>query len=893
MIFSAIGAFISGLFGGGALLASLISTGLAFGAKLLVSYLFKSKSANQSAVQGQLQIGAETPSSIVIGKCKVKGHRIYYAKWGKGNKWNADVLVLSDGWCDGLDPVVYFYGESHDLIPQTPLHNEAARYLVSGFENDLIIRFYDGRPGQDYDYELVQNTSSSDTPWKSTSKGTNLTYVVVDRKWSEDNFKDGQPEFEFILRGLRMYDPRKDDTAGGTGDHRLNDPSTWEWTQNNAIARLNYLYGIRGVESEDTLVGVGKSLSQIDVSAHVIAANVCDSERVVGSRTVPTYHFNQFITADDDHLSVLQDMEDAMAGYAADRSGLDSIIVGAPQIPVLTIAETDVRWDDRAKRRERRNVLETFNTMTGQYTSPEDNWNPQSLLPVTSASDVLEDGAKRALGKDFLQVIDPDIAQYLLTVRYRQNRYGATRTIPVTRKVGVRVRVGDWVSYQSRQWLITGWAFNERFLFTLSLAETNEDIYDEGGIVAGPVITTPSVPTNPSVVSSISGLSVEAGVLADGDGQRPALIFYWTNPDDPTITSVRIQYRIKDGDGTYYEHICWDVTAGTSTVTENVVGNSQYEARIAPVPVPSRNVLWSSWVYSIQSTGSTLTALDQLGADAYQSLLLFRSELEELRVRIETLANSTAQSVGWSINRHMASVNLANAQAEAISVLYATVDEIPTVYRQAEAPPTTVPENSIWFDADDENKVYVLVAGEWLDASAAGMTVFSQDDEPTTTVIGALWFDTDDNNRQYRWSGVSWVEVSDARIAATAAALTTVSARTNDGTAEGLVGWVATSAPSGVSARYAVQGRASTVDEFSSGGFYLDVTPTQVRVTFDVDQFIVMNGESPVAPFAIDGGVVKMQSVVLGTLTFDELHSANGKLVLKGSGTNASIEVFS
>lgn len=43
------------------------------------------------------------------------------------------------------------------------------------------------------------------------------------------------------VRGRRVYDPRKDTTAGGAGAHRLATPATWEWSDNPSLCLADWL----------------------------------------------------------------------------------------------------------------------------------------------------------------------------------------------------------------------------------------------------------------------------------------------------------------------------------------------------------------------------------------------------------------------------------------------------------------------------------------------------------------------------------------------------------------------------------------------------------------------------------------------------------------------------
>lgn len=606
-IFSAIAAGISAaLFAGSALATSLISSALAFGAQLAVSYLNRPKEQKYTAVQGEVQFGANVPAGAMFGTGKVVGHRIYYAKWGPGNKVNADVFILSNGWCDGLEPYVYFYGEKHDLVTRAIIGNETAHYGIADFNDAVSIRFYDGRPGQGVDAKLVADTDDLSKTWKSTSVCAGHAYVVVERTYNAKLFPKGRPDFEWVLRGLRLYDPRKDSTvAGGSGAQRLATPSTWAFSKNPALQRFNYQIGFKGLVSGRTVIGEGKSIGQIDLGTYFAAMNVCDTVRE-GKKT---YESAMYVDSSMDHTEILKEFDDAMAGYGLNRRGLSGVIPGAPQIPVLDIASSDIPLDRAQQVQRRKSAFDLYNYLSGQFTSIESNWAEESLKPVYVNADIAVDGRPRQTANDFLQVTDPDIAQYLLNIRYRQNRHGGTATVPVSRRVGLAVSEGEWVTFQGVTWLITEWQADEQFRFTLVLAETSADIYDDGDIEPGPIVIPPTPPINPSLISTIAGFDVEAGLVVGASGsQVPCLRFTWTPPQDPTITAVQFFYTAA-GDATVYEDQSIDPEKGSYVTTKNVASGKSYTARATITTVPDRFKTFTSWETTLTSTGN-ISVLD-------------------------------------------------------------------------------------------------------------------------------------------------------------------------------------------------------------------------------------------------------------------------------------------
>jgi hypothetical protein len=849
-IFTSIATAIAGaLFGGSALAASLIGGALAFGAKLAIGKLGQQKQQKRkyTAVQGEIQFGGDVSVSTLYGVGKTKGQRTFYAKWGSGNKWNAEVFVLANGWCDGLEPYVYIYGEKKALVSRPVIGNEVANYHIDGFVNGsgdpvLTIRFYDGRPGQLVDQKLVDVTAALGNKWKSTSVNAGICYVVVERIYSDKLFgSKGRPELEFVLRGLREYDPRKDSTvAGGSGPQRLGTPSTWVHTKNPGVHRLNYQLGLRALISGRTLIGEGKSLGQIDLATYFVAMNVCDTLRANGKKT---YECSLFVSGDDDHTEVLKQFDDAMAGYGLNRRGLSGVIPGAPQIPVKELTAADIPIDRAKDVQFRPSAFERFNHLSGQFTSIESMWNPESLKPVYVNADIAADGRNRQTSIDFLQVTDPDIAQYLLNIRYRQNRMGGKATVPVSRRFGLAVQEGEWITWRGKSWLISEWRADDRLRITLVLSETSAAIYDDAGIQPGPIVIPPTPPINPSLLSTVQNFNVAVGMINGAQGyDTPALLFTWTPPDDPTITSVRFVYQI-EGTTEIFEDQCTSPEDGSFRTTKNVVSGKVYNARATITTVPDRLRTYTPWMTTAQPTGlqTLLTGLQQLQDDAL-------NRFKELQQEMDDYLRPTVQQIldAFSLEGAVGQVQRQELRAELGSALAQIIEE-----RRVRVSETEALAQSITI----------------LTASIA------------TTAARVISEET-------------------ARVSADnalASSITGVSADVNGRFAEGLVKFEAVSAPTGVDARFSVMLRAGTNQSFKVSGFYIELYTEggvqKSRMAIQVDQFLVFSGNSGHLPFAFENGEMKLAIANIGTVNAGLLQSLNGKM--KIDLNNGTIEIFS
>jgi hypothetical protein len=699
MIFTAIGTLLAGtatisLFGATVSLASVIGGALAFGTSLAFSYLKRPKKRTYTAVQGETQYGGDIDVQALFGHGKTKGQRTYYAKWGQGNKYNAEVFVLANGWNDGLFDYCFVYGERRALIQVANVGGEAAHYRVDGFSDKISIRFYDGRPGQPVDAKLVGDTAALGNTWKTTSVNAGQCYVIVERLYDSALFEKGKPEFEFVMRGLREYDPRKDSTvAGGSGPQRINDPATWAFTRNPAVHRLNYQLGLRALNSGRTLIGEGKSLGQLDLSTYFVAMNVCDTVKA----GKPTYECGLWVNGADDHTEVLKEFEDAMAGFGLNRRGLSGVIAGAPQIPVLEITKDDLDIGRDSEYQFKKSAFERYNHLSGQFLSIEDLWNPQSLKPVYSNADVAADGRNRQTSNDFLQVTDPDIAQYLLTIRYRQNRMGGTATLPVSLRVGLKVQEGEWIVWNGRTWMISEWLCDESFNITLRLSETSADIYDDGGIDPGPVVIPPTPPINPSVLTTVQDFAVETGMIEGAEGfQTPVLRFSWDFPDDPTIIEVIFEYRIS-GQTTIYTDVytCKDPEDVNEfgrveyQTSKDVISGVFYNARATIRTRPDRFKTYTPWVTSANVTGNQTVFAEVDLSNIEDALGWLRNSTRTAQDAIDGLiaAQMELATVAYKDTRNLArelSVELGAARAEYREDIQLAVNETMAVAGKVE-----------------------------------------------------------------------------------------------------------------------------------------------------------------------------------------------------------------
>ncbi|MEN0040474.1 MAG: phage tail protein [Pseudomonadota bacterium] len=882
-IFTAVATAIGTAIGLGSFGVSLLAAGLSTGAQfLLQKYVNRPKKRTYAAFKSEREFGGDVPRQGNFGVTAQRGHYVRYFKWGAGDAFNADVIILSDGWCDGLEPFIILDGKRVNLITKPLIGSEIQHFGIEGFETLTSIRYYDGRPGQQADAKLIADTGGDPSTdpadniagrFNGSDKGTNMAYVIFERQYS--SAWEREPDPVWMHRGLRCHDSRE---AG----HDANDPSTWAFTKNPAVQRVTYLIGaVRGVLSGRVMLGMGKPLSHIDVASHIVAANVADEQRQAGGGTINRYETNIIVQGDDDHSEMLKEFDDGLAGYGVNRNGLASIVVGAPQVPVFDITDDDIMIESDIVHTPRRPSDELYNHLTGQFTSIESLFEPESLTPVRVNADFAADKQINQTSYDFLQVTDPDIAQYLLNIRYRQNRKGGSASFALPLSKAFQLNAGDWVTWRGATWMVASKDGPQ-----ISLQETGADIYLEAGIAPGPVVVPPAVPVNPSVLSTVEGFAVEVGaVQGAGDVQSPSLRFSWTPPDDPTITDVVIKYWSTANPSQTFTAVQPAPEAGELITTANVEPGRIYRAQATIVTVPDRFRTFTANVTTASATPARTLELDlaQVRDAVEEPLRRHFNDIESIQIELGRLALAQlGVDVQSEAFRQELKTRVGDAEASIVEeretrvsetgalavtslVLQATLGNVSTALSEESATRATETEaltqqaTTLSTEIDDLEAAVV-------DESAARTNGDNAISQQITTTRAALEGDINANATATN-ALQTQVTTIDGQVAVNTNAVQSVRAELEGAFAEGLVEFEAVAGPTGVAARLAVRVRSAVSGNFVESGIFIDVFPDQTtQIVMLADRFVLTDGSDENLPFVFENGRARLNVVDAGTI---------------------------
>jgi hypothetical protein len=107
--------------------------------------------------------------------------------------------------------------------------------------------------------------------WTSNHKLTGIAYIAANYEYDTKGMFSGIPNLSIVVKGKKVYDPRKDTAHGGTGSHDFDNITTYEWSDNAALCLLDYI----------TNDEYGKGLGEADIDMSSFQTAATDSEATV------------------------------------------------------------------------------------------------------------------------------------------------------------------------------------------------------------------------------------------------------------------------------------------------------------------------------------------------------------------------------------------------------------------------------------------------------------------------------------------------------------------------------------------------------------------------------------------------------------------------------------
>jgi hypothetical protein len=412
--------------------------------------------------------------------------------------------------------------------------NVTVNYTVTTQARTVRVQKMLGAPDQAVNTYL--NTVAP-SRYTSAHRLRGITYIVVTLDLEDPRWQSGLPNITADVSGRKVYDPRKDSTAGGSGSHRVNDPATWEWSDNPALCIRDFLTAPFGFECD---------ASDVDGPSVVASANACDAliSLTVGGTTETnqkTYTCNGSFTTEQAKEAVLADLAESMAGSVTDGAGW-SVQAGVWTAPVLTLTDDDLAGPVELLQSDTP-IDELFNGIKGKHML-RGAQSPSDINPYSSATFVTADG--RELWADVELPFTDHLARArnLSRIMVEKVRAGQVLRYPAKFRAWV-LRIGDRVTLThapygitALTYRVTDWQWSPGQPVLLTLQRDAASIWDLADAATANPTPSTDLP-NPWLAPSVSGVSATSGnatLLRTNDGTVvPRVLVQWSAITDPFV----------------------------------------------------------------------------------------------------------------------------------------------------------------------------------------------------------------------------------------------------------------------------------------------------------------------------------------------------------------------
>lgn len=604
-IATAVGSFITAVAGfqifGFTVGRLLISAGLS----LLSQALFAPKRASVGERQAQIaemSLG-EGPREGWIGNGMTGGRLLNGWNDGAENEFETLVIRLAD----------------HEIFALDRFLIEDKSYTLTAQGAQSHADFQDGGPRLWIEWSLgapntpvcpiIANQGVAAGQWTAEEVATSfkgIAYVVVRYQISDKVWKSGRPRFQWIGRGAKLYDPRKDSTVtGGSGSHRWGEPSTYEFSDNARLGHYNYIRGIWNYQSDppQIIIGPGRSAEEAPPELVIADANVCDEDVALkAGGTEKRYRAGGIISAAERWIDIEEHFAAAMGGQLVERAGAIGVDPGVAKVVEFEFDDGDLLAKQPMRYQAKVGRSKLTNSVIARYVEPALLYGQNSAPIRRSLEDIAEDGEARDETIDLVLVQSGTQAQRCAEIKRRRGRLQPNAIIPLGPRA-MRLEDGDWVGWTSarrfggdqRTFEVLGVEHLATCDVRIAISQTAASVYSWNPATDeldpnDPAYLAPGAPGAASIADFDAEpleITSESGVSSGG------IRATWTPPNDITITGVRLEYRPKGGVASI--SITVPPQLGEYVIATVPVVDVDYEIRATPETFPRRDTLTTAW----------------------------------------------------------------------------------------------------------------------------------------------------------------------------------------------------------------------------------------------------------------------------------------------------------
>jgi len=566
----------------------------------------------RTGTRGSASLGGKVPQYFLVGTIGDPGKFEDGGEWGNDgevpNAYSTDVHSFGDLPITGLSGL--FVNGVRVSIPTTG--GTAQGYPVADLNGKFWWKFYDGTQTVADAFLVDKFGDKAERPWTADKIGRGLPYLATTALWDESLW-NAFPKILGEFQGIKLYDPRQDTTAGGSGSQRWNDPSTWAFSDNNWVIIYNIERGIYYNEPGATTLGTkvwggDATQAQMPYAAWAAAMDKCDVEiGLVGGGTEKQFRAGRRISLNERPADVIKEFligANSRICHASD--GTIYPLCGVPDEADGAFTDADVLASEPLGSIPFPNLDSIINGATATYREPSQAWEDKETAPYyRSDLEAEDDGRRQVEGLDLGTTFSGTQAQRVIKAVIEEGRRFKTHVVALPPEFAQfrPLQVLAWTSarfdYSAKLFLITARTLTPWGQVVFGLQEIDPADHDWVPATDEQPLSFAPVVTNRPAPQEVSGLFVEPAIMVDSDGasRRPAIDVFWSSASVTVdVRAVRITVRLAADESLVWEGEAPRPEIGSARLTEALLPNEDYEVQIEYVPHSGRATVGSSWL---------------------------------------------------------------------------------------------------------------------------------------------------------------------------------------------------------------------------------------------------------------------------------------------------------
>jgi hypothetical protein len=474
---------------------------------------------NKTSANGQIP--------VIYGTRKVGGIITFLETSGTDNQYLYMAFVLGEGEIDDITSIFINDNQvtwSADLADNTQVtvNSSDSNYYKDGASLITV------EPHFGSDSQTASSLLSTLSSWTSNHRLRGISYLALRFEWNSDAF-GSIPTVNAIVKGKKVYNPNLDSTkTGGSGSHREDTSSTWEYSDNPVYQLLDYL------RNDRYGMGIANSYFDSNYADWQTAGDICDADITpyTGASAIDLIDSHAVI---DTSQKVIDNVKKFLTGSRAFlnySAGEYKITVESSGSASITLTEDNIIGgigvSSKNKNERFNRVIVTFINPSKNYQVDEAQFPPVDETGLASADQhatmKTADGGILLEGRfDMPTITSPYQAQEMAEIILRRSRSSLDVTL-TSDATAMDLVVGDIVnithatpSFSAKPFRVLSTTINPDSSVSLQLTEHQDSYYTFGTQQEVATIPDTTLP-NPFTVQPPASITLTDELIEYSEG---------------------------------------------------------------------------------------------------------------------------------------------------------------------------------------------------------------------------------------------------------------------------------------------------------------------------------------------------------------------------------------